>query len=114
MVMLAFCTFAYASQEEKEITLLFEKYDSLMAGEKLSVDSIFTGELKEEFDATGLTEKRSKSKFKLLITAGSKDPSLRFVKRIEEGSSEQTPAPIFILRKIKDQWRIEGTMHDDH
>ncbi len=102
-----------AQAPEPEIRDLFDRYDRLMAGEKLLSKDIFSQNFLEEFDASELNYKIEKSDYRLQISKGIKTQDLYFVKRIYNNDKSEKNAATFIIVREKNSWRIQGTISDD-
>ncbi|MBY0516628.1 MAG: hypothetical protein K2P81_06965 [Bacteriovoracaceae bacterium] len=106
----------WAAPSETEIKALFERYDQVIEGKKISFNDVFTVKfIKESGGEKAIRsgwEKEKKTNYTLQITPGRKDKDLVFVKRIPAG--EKSVDSSFIVVNKSGKWLIEGTISDEN
>jgi hypothetical protein len=117
LTLIVFLSFsAWAAPSESEITALFERYDQIIEGKKISFNDVFTVKfIKESGGEKALRsgwEREKKVSYKLQITPGRKDKDLVFVKRIHP--NEKSSDSSFIVVNKSGKWLIEGTISDEN
>lgn len=110
----------HAFPSEDGIRAVMERYETHMSGVKSKGYDIFTEDFaKENPDVAAprliepdeeFKKKKEKLKIEYKIRLSKRNKDLAFVKRIEDGEEVDSA---FILKKIKGNWQIEGTIHDE-
>lgn len=118
LLLLIFSLSAFSSEEE--IRDLMERYETHMSGVKTKGYDIFTADFaKESPDVAAprliepdeeFKKKKEKIKIEHKIRMSKRNKDLAFVRRIEDG--EQVDSE-FVIKKIKGQWQIQGTINDE-
>ncbi|MFP5491001.1 MAG: hypothetical protein ACLGG0_05845 [Bacteriovoracia bacterium] len=118
LLLLIFSLSAFSSEDE--IRDLMERYETHMSGVKTKGYDIFTADFaKESPDVAApriiepdeeFKKKKEKLKIEHKIRMSKRNKDLAFVRRIEDG--EQVDSE-FVIKKIKGQWQIQGTINDE-
>ena len=109
------------SSKEKELTLLFEKYQSVMTNKKIElIDDVFSSKfLKDNGGKKELIEKirelnvdKKQPAPKLSTRKGLLD-EIYFIKLVPAGKNQADVSNEFIIKKENGKYKIDGTMTDE-
>jgi len=121
MLILLLFSLTTHSSEEKEINILFQKYQSVMYEKKIElIDEVFStkflndnGGKKELIEKIkGLKIEKKQPGPKLTFKKGQID-EIYFIKLVPPGKSERTISNEFIIKKENGKFKIDGTMTDE-